>query len=88
MALFELIVDEKVAVWRRSYITVEAESLEEAVKDCIERGADAATDTLDSNYITETEECINPSYEEPLTVEVMDRHFQILGNNDILSKQE
>ena len=88
MALFELIVDEKVAVWRRSYITVEAESLEEAVKDCIARGADAATDTLDSHYITETEECINPSYEEPLTVEVMDRHFQILGNNDILSKQE
>lgn len=34
MALFDLIVDEKVAVWRRSYITVEAESLEEAVKDC------------------------------------------------------
>ena len=88
MELFELIVDEKVAVWRRSYITVKAESLEEAVKDCIERGADAATDTLDSNYITETEECINPSYKEPLTVEVMDRHFQILGNNDILSKQE
>lgn len=88
MARFDLIVDEKVAVWRRSYITVEADTLEDAVKDCVERGAGAATDTLDSNYITETEECINPSYEEPLTVEVMDRHFQILGNNDILSKQE
>ena len=31
MAKFDLIVDEKVAVWRRSYITVEADSLEEAV---------------------------------------------------------
>lgn len=86
MEVFELIVDEKVSVWRRSYITVEAESLEEAVKDCLEGGADAATDTLESDYIFETEECLNPSYEEPLTVEVMDRHFQILGNNDILSK--
>lgn len=88
MALFELIVDEKVAVWRRSYITVEANSLKEAVKDCTERGSDAALDTLDSRYIEETEECLNPSDEEPLTVEVMDRHFEILGNNDIFSKSE
>lgn len=88
MARFDLIVDEKVAVWRRSYITVEANSLEEAVKDCLERGADAATDTLDSRYIEETEECIDPSFESPYTVEVMDRHFEILGNNDISSKSE
>ena len=86
MALFEVIVDEKVAVWRRSYITVEAESLEEAVKDCLERGADAATDTLDSNYIEETEEYLIPSLKDSPTVEVMDRHYKILGNNDIFSK--
>lgn len=84
MALFDLIVDEKVAVWRRSYITVEAETLEEAVQDCLERGSDAATDTLDSNYIFETEECIHP--EDDFTVEVMDRHYEILGNNAAFSR--
>ncbi len=84
MALFNLIVDEKVAVWRRSYITVEADSLEEAVKDCIERGSDAATDTLDSNYIFETEECIHP--EDDFTVEVMDRHYNTLGTNATFSR--
>ena len=86
MALFELIVDEKVAVWRRSYITVEAESLEEAIKDCLERGADAATDTLESIYIYETEECIPPSEEDPRTVEVMNRKFEILGDNETISR--
>lgn len=86
MALFDLIVDERVAVWRRSYITVEANSLEEAVKDCIESGADAATDTLESNYIFETEDCIHPSEEEPFTVEMMDRSYKILGNNETISR--
>lgn len=84
MALFNLIVDEKVAVWRRSYITVEADSLEEAVKDCVERGSDAATDTLDSNYIFEIEECIHP--EDDFTVEVMDRHYNTLGTNATFSR--
>lgn len=86
MALFELIVDEKVAVWRRSYITVEAESLEEAVKDCLERGADAATDTAESGYIFETEECLPPSDKDPRTVEVMNRKFEILRDNETLSR--
>lgn len=86
MALFDLIVDEKVAVWRRSYITVEADTLEDAVKDCLERGADAATDTLESDYIFETEECIQPSEKDAFTVEVMDRHFEILGNNETISR--
>lgn len=86
MALFDLIVGEKVAVWRRSYITVEVENLEEAVKDCLEMGADAAVDTLDSNYIFETEECLYPSDEDRFTVEVMDRYYEILGNNETISR--
>ena len=86
MARFDLIVDEKVAVWRRSYITVEADTLEDAVKDCIERGADAATDTLESEYIYETEECLPPSEEDRLTVEVMNRKYQILGDNETISR--
>lgn len=86
MALFDLIVDEKVAVWRRSYITVEAETLEEAVKNCLESGADAATDTSESEYIFETEECLPPTDKDPFTVEVMDRNFEILGNNETISR--
>lgn len=86
MARFDLIVDEKVAVWRRSYITVEADTLEDAVKDCIERGADAATDTLESNYIFETEECLPPTNEDPRTVEVMNRKYEILGDNETISR--
>ena len=81
MARFDLIVDEKVAVWRRSYITVEADTLEDAIKDCIERGADAAIDTLESNYIFETEECLPSSEDDCPTVEVMNRKFEILGTN-------
>ena len=86
MARFDLIVDEKVAVWRRSYITVEADTLEDAVKDCIERGADAATDTLESNYIFETEECLPPSENDYPTVEVMNRKYEILGDNKTISR--
>lgn len=86
MALFELIVDEKVAVWRRSYITVKAESLEEAVKDCLERGADAATDTLESEYIFETEEYLPTTNDNPRTVEVMNRKFEILGGNETVGR--
>lgn len=79
MAMFDLIVDEKVSVWRRSYISVEAATLEDAVKDCIERGSDAATNTLESDYIFETEECLSSSEDNWPIVEVMDRKFKILG---------
>ena len=80
MKSFDLIVDEKVVVWRRSYITVEADTLDDAVKNCIEEGAAAATETLDSVYIFETEEPVSPEGDEA-TIEVMSREFGILGTN-------
>ena len=79
MTMFDLIVDEKVSVWRRSYISVEAATLEDAVKDCIEKGSDAATNTLESDYIFETEECLSSSEDNWPVVEVMDRKFKTLG---------
>lgn len=83
MALFELIVDEKVSTWIRSYITVEAETLDQAVDMCIESGADCATDTLDSEYIYECEERLNPEQNDGFaTVEVMDRHYNPLKTNE------
>lgn len=79
MTMFDLIVDEKVSIWRRSYISVEADTLEDAVKDCIEKGSDAATNTLESEYIFETEECLSSSEDNWPVVEVMDRKFKTLG---------
>lgn len=34
MKKFNLFVDEKVTIWMRSYVTIEADSLEEAVEKC------------------------------------------------------
>lgn len=79
MTMFDLIVDEKVSVWRRSYISVEAATLEDAVKDCIERGSEAATNTLESEYIFETEEHLSSSEDNWPIIEVMDRKFKTLG---------
>ena len=82
MALFDLIVDEKVAVWKRSYVTIEANTLEDAVDNCIENGTtDIVTDTLESEYIYETEEDLSSSENDWPTIEVMDRKFKILGTN-------
>lgn len=83
MEIFDLIVDEKITTWRRSYITVEAETLDQAVSMCAESGADCATDTIDSTYIYECEECVSPEQNNGFaTVEVMDRHFNILRTNE------
>lgn len=79
MENYELIVDEKVSVWKRSYITVAANSLEEAVKECIECGSDLADEVTNSNFIDETEELIPPDKEA--TIEVMDRSYNVIGSN-------
>lgn len=82
MEVFELIVDEKISVWRRSHVKVEAESLEEAVKDCIESGIGNAMDVIDSEYLYETEEYLTQNeYLHPVTVEVMDKEYNILGSD-------
>lgn len=81
MEVFKLIVDEKVAVWRRSHITIEANSLEEAVKDCIENGVGNAHEFIDSEYLFETEEPLSPDDNHPVTVEVMDTSYNILGTD-------
>ena len=35
MKRFSFIVDEKVKVWNRDYVNVEAETLEEAIQKCV-----------------------------------------------------
>ena len=79
MENYELIIDEKVSVWKRSYITVEAESLKDAIKECKECGSDCADYITNSEYISETEELIPPDKEA--TIEVMDRSYNVIGSN-------
>ena len=79
--LFKLIVDEKMKVWRRTYIDVEAESLEQAIEWIKEDGCACAPDGIwDTDYIFETEEFIEEK-ESGGTLEIMDRQFNILYNN-------
>lgn len=83
MEVFELIVDEKVSVWRRSRIKIKAQSLEEAVKDCVENGIGDASDIIDSEYLCETEDYIQQDeYTNPITVEVMDTHYKTLATDE------
>lgn len=79
--LFKLIVDEKMKVWRRTYIDVEAESLEQAIEWIKEDGCACAPEGIyDTDYIWETEEFIEEK-EPGGTLEIMDRQFNILYNN-------
>ena len=81
MEVFELIVDEKVSVWRRSYIKIKAESLEDAVKDCVENGIGNAIN-IDSEYLYETEEYIKNDFDNRITVEVMNIHYKTLATDE------
>lgn len=83
MEVFEVIVDEKVSVWRRSHIKIKAESLEDAVKDCIENGIGNASEITDSEYLYETEDYVQQDdYLNPMTIEVMDVHYNILATDE------
>lgn len=83
MEVFELIVDEKVSVWRRSRVKIIAELLEDAVKDCVENGIGNAIDITDSEYLYETEDYIQPDeYLNPITVEVMDNQYKTLATDE------
>lgn len=82
MEVFDLIVDEKVTVWRRSRIEVEANTLEEAVELCSEYGSLTGT-CLESEFLYETEELINPSKENPCTLEVMNTSYEVLYSDNL-----
>lgn len=73
--IYNLILDEKVSVWRRSIVTIEARSLKEAVKDLLDNGTAHCLDIPDSEYLHETEEYL----EGDGVVEVMDLHYKTLA---------
>lgn len=81
MEVFRLIVDEKKTGWRRTYVSVEANSLEEAVEMCKE-GTDYLDDIEYSEFLYDTETPVEQSEKEPRTIEVMDRNWNLLFCDD------
>lgn len=85
MEVFELIVDEKLSVWKRSFVTISANTLEEAVDFCIKEGIDGS-EIIESEYLDDTAEyIIRDEVSNPITIEVMDTHYNSLGS-DLSSK--
>lgn len=80
MEVFELIVDRLTEIWKRDKVTIEAESLEEAVKKALKHDYIAE----DSEYIYDTGNTMFPEQVFPYpnaTVEVMDEHGNVLKDN-------
>lgn len=72
MEKYKLFIDEKVSVWRRTYVMVEADTLDEAIQKCKEE--DYEIDY--SEYLSWTEELEDP--EEYATYEI----YKENGNSD------
>lgn len=70
MSEFNMRVEERIAMWRREYVTVEAETLEEAIQKCIDRDYDID----DSEDLYETAERMDEN-------EVQDSTFEIFQDD-------
>lgn len=82
MAKYYVNVDEKVSVWRRNKVLVEAESKKEAQDKVINEIKDNGNswymnvDLIDCEYLSETEESLEPSQNNGIaTLEVLDDKF-------------
>lgn len=64
--IFSLLIDEKIEVWKRTSVNVEADNLEDAIKECLE---DNYTIT-DSEILYETEGLIDPDHYNGATKEI------------------
>ena len=70
MSEFNMRVEERIAMWRREYVTVEAETLEEAIQKCI----DGDYDIDDSEDLYETAERMDEN-------EIQDSTFEIFQDD-------
>lgn len=70
MSEFNMRVEERIAMWHREYVTVEAETLEEAIQKCI----DGDYDIDDSEDLYETAERVDEN-------EVQDSTFEIFQDD-------
>ncbi len=79
MEVFELTVDNKVEVWRRDIVKVEAENLEEAITYA---EAGEYDDVIDSEYLSDTETYLRPKDVDGfMTCEIMDASGKTLWHN-------
>lgn len=64
--IFNLLIDEKIEVWKRTYVNVEADNIEEAVKKCL----DDDYEQTDTEILYETERLLSPDHNNDVTVEI------------------
>lgn len=68
MKVFNLVVDQKSTIWERLYVTVEAESLKEAIAKC----RDSSYEVGDSEVLYDSMEFLSPTESDPVTEEIFD----------------
>lgn len=79
MEVFDLIIEEKVLLWERTFVQVKAESLEEAIEKCKRRDFLYA----DMEALYDTEEHVDPSPENPVTLEIYKSTQDLCQDNPI-----
>lgn len=63
---YDLIIDEKVEVWRRTHVTVDTDNLDEAIEKCLNYDYDSTCNEI----LYDTEMAIDPFKENGPTVEI------------------
>lgn len=84
MSEYKLVIDEKVKLWRRDYVTVEADTLEEAIQKCL----DCEYYTRNSEDLYDTIEGLDPNKEVGPTFEIYseDNKWAPVYTNDLKKK--
>lgn len=73
-------VEQKAQIWERMWVTVEAESLEEAIKKC----SNCEYYSIDeSEVLYDTIEYMAPTEDNPVTEEIFDTKGTLLFSNNI-----
>lgn len=75
MARFNFVVDREVRVWKRDFVTIEAENKTEATRMAL----DDDYISKESEYLLDTEARIEPT--DTPTVEVMNEDYELLIDN-------
>lgn len=63
---YRLIIDEKIEVWKRTHVNVEADDLDTAIKKCL----DDDYEVTDTEILYETERPLSPNHTNGVTVEI------------------
>lgn len=64
--LYNLTVDEKIEVWKRTHVNVEADNLDEAINKCL----DDDYEVTNHEILYETERLLSPNHTNGVTMEI------------------